>query len=137
MNIRDILNLDYILPIIIILWSIIILSVPSVFSMSSYMVINILVGVIFSGLVCFNIVLKPDSAKIIRILTGGIELTIGFLGFAFSLELVYICLFLMLGSEFIGLSAALALTSGSMSGAGTTRRPETLSPEPSPEPQPL
>jgi len=126
------------LPIIIIGWSIILLIFEFIEHEIFIELINVIFGMFLSGYISYDAFINSDIKNSYRAIIGLIEIAIGAMIIPITFNLVHSGLILMIGGELIGINLAIGTKKKTSMGLpSTTKKPETLDPEPQPEPSPF
>lgn len=128
---------NIILYIIVVVWSIFLLILELFGYNSDLELINVIIGTLFAGLISYDRLSNPNIKNIYVGIIGIIEIILGFILLSINFNLVNAGILLMIGGELIGISLATRLKKGSSMNLNSTRRPDTLDPEPSPDPSPF
>jgi hypothetical protein len=128
----------YLILFFILLWSILLLILEIVGYGTYVELISIIIGMLMTAIISYDSFTNSNGTTIYRLITGLIEIILGFLFIGFSFSLIHSAIILLIGGQLIGISLALSSKKPKSSYlSSSTQRPETIDPEPSPEPRPF
>lgn len=136
---RRYVTIEYAILIAVIFWTVMIIVFSPYIPPNDLIMGSIFFGSFFSGLVAFNAILNPGKLNFFRVITGGTEIFFGFLVLVinFNIEFEIATIFLLLGTELIGIALAAYFKERSIRETASMRRPDAITTEPEPEPRPM